>query len=354
MSKNLVLAASASLLMLSGALPLSISAAFGEIPAPQKLAFTIGKPVESGNLTVFFIKGNDDPRNQSTITLQEALAKEKVRVNETGNVNNLEIENLSDSLVFIQSGDIVKGGRQDRTMQYDMILPPHSGKVPLPAFCVEHGRWSGRGSERQDKFSNSEYALPGKELKLAARQAGDQQEVWKKVADSSRLMYEQAAACLPCPPLAAREFEARNASGSLELALENKQVNAVVEEQVKKLSHVVDGDNKIIGFAFAVNGKLSSADVYGSNRLFLKMWPKELKSAVVEAVENKNVKAKRTPIDAVAVKQALENSEKARVSRERMSNTRTVLLDHEGKDDLTFETIDKSTGAFVHKSYFVK
>src|SRR5262249_4734246 len=121
--------------------------ALGQPVIPGAFPYKLSTPVTSGNLTVFFIRGKSILRNQNIMTLQEALAQKKVIVKETGDVNNLAVENLSDALVFIQSGDILKGGRQDRTMQFDMLLPPHSGLKPLPAFCVEHGRWSRRGSE---------------------------------------------------------------------------------------------------------------------------------------------------------------------------------------------------------------
>jgi hypothetical protein len=53
-----------------------------------------------------------------------------VRVEETGSVNELKIENLGDEDVYIQSGDIVKGGRQDRALTVSFILPKKSGAVP--------------------------------------------------------------------------------------------------------------------------------------------------------------------------------------------------------------------------------
>lgn len=73
--------------------------------------------------------------------------KGQVVAKETGNVNQLAIQNNGPVTVFVQSGDIVKGGRQNRTMQYDMTLPPKSDLVLINSFCVEHGRWSNRGTE---------------------------------------------------------------------------------------------------------------------------------------------------------------------------------------------------------------
>src|SRR5205814_5729749 len=81
------------------------------------------------------------------LTLQEAMDQKKVVVYETGKVNELSIENTSSQDVYVQSGDIVKGGRQDRVLSTDLVLPPHSGKLSIAAFCVEHGRWTKRGNE---------------------------------------------------------------------------------------------------------------------------------------------------------------------------------------------------------------
>ena len=39
----------------------------------------------------------------------------------------------------------------------------------------------------------------------------------------------------------------------------------------------------VIGYAFAINGKVNSADVYASHELFQKLWPKLLESSAVEA-----------------------------------------------------------------------
>lgn len=351
MSKKLTLAVSLSIL--SG-ITFANSYVIAKGEASQKLAYSIGKPIESGNLTVFLIRGDDRLKNEKTITLQEALAQKKVRVRETGDVNQLKIENCSDSIVFIQSGDIVKGGQQDRTMQFDMILPPHSGLLPLPAFCVEHGRWGGRGSEPSSGFANSNYGLVGKELKLAARKSGDQQEVWEKVAQGASRMYKQAAACSPAPAMYEQKMHSENQSGSLELAIENKHVNATTDAQVKKLLHIVDGDKSVVGFAFAVNGKLNTADVYGSNQLFLKMWPKELKSAVLEAVENKDGKAKSQAVATSDVEKFLTPTPKPAAKKEQTINTRTKLVDQDLDDSSVFETIDKGSGALVHRSIFAK
>ena len=41
------------------------------------------------------------------MSLEEALAKGRVKVSETGSVNALTVENVGDDEVFVQAGDIV-------------------------------------------------------------------------------------------------------------------------------------------------------------------------------------------------------------------------------------------------------
>src|SRR5450755_2070951 len=90
-------------------------------------------------------------------------------VYETGTVGELLIENLGDLDVFIQAGDILKGGRQDRVIGVDFILGKRSGRLPIPSFCVEQGRWHRRGSESDMLFAASPSSLSAKSVKLSAK-----------------------------------------------------------------------------------------------------------------------------------------------------------------------------------------
>ena len=87
------------------------------------------------NLDVFLIRGQEKIANVSFLTLSEAMETGKVKVYETGDVNELSVENLSESeMVFIQAGEVVKGGKQDRVLGVDMVLAPKSGKKPIDSF----------------------------------------------------------------------------------------------------------------------------------------------------------------------------------------------------------------------------
>ena len=87
-------------------------------------------PYTYKNLSIFLVHGKSVIKAKSFLTLQEALVQKKVVVYETKSVNELSIQNFSDEDVFVQSGDIVKGGQQDRMIGVDLIVPPRSGKLP--------------------------------------------------------------------------------------------------------------------------------------------------------------------------------------------------------------------------------
>src|ERR1044072_8661430 len=100
-------------------------------------------PYQHENLTIFLIHGPNQADSSKFIPLQEALERKLVVVHETSDVNELSIENVSATEeVFVQAGDIVKGGQQDRGLAVDLIVPAKSGQIPISAFCVEHGRWA--------------------------------------------------------------------------------------------------------------------------------------------------------------------------------------------------------------------
>src|ERR1700751_5396622 len=100
----------------------------------------VSGPVAHDNLAVYFVHGSA-AQGAEPMSLEEALTNGRVKVSETGSVNDLTVENVGDDEVFVQAGDIVKGGQQDRVLSVDLLLPPHSGEGSIAAFWVEHGRW---------------------------------------------------------------------------------------------------------------------------------------------------------------------------------------------------------------------
>ncbi|HKX00494.1 MAG TPA: DUF6569 family protein [Bryobacteraceae bacterium] len=311
-------------------------------------------PYTNENLSIFLIHGAKRPLNRAFLTLEEALAQNKVVVYETGNVNQLAIENLSTEDVYIQSGDIVKGGQQDRVFPDDYLLPSKSGKVPIGAFCVEQGRWTRRGAERADRFNASTNSLPTKSLKLAARKQQDQGAVWQQVA-AARVELAEAVTVEAGEGGGAgtRAFLASASPTSMQLALENKKVNDAAGAYIRRLSGIIDKPD-VVGYAFAINGKLNSADVYASHDLFQRMWPKLLKASAMEAVAERRKNKDKAAPDSAAVRASLAQAEHGRESSKEIAN-RLDVVTKETPEALEFETRDRDEGgAWIHKSYVVK
>jgi ARG/rhodanese/phosphatase superfamily protein len=303
--------------------------------------YRISGPHTHANLSVFLIHGagHDTPH---LLTLQEALAQKKVVVYETGEVNRLAIENVSGHEdVYIQSGDIVKGGQQDRTFKDDLILPPKSGKVSIESFCVEHGRWSRRGQEPVTVFSTAETVVVSSELKKAVRAKSDQRAVWRQVEETQTQLAQSVRASVA----------AQASPTSLTLSVENSNVLHSTASYMKALSQIADGQKDVIGYAFAINGKINSAEVYASSDLFRRLWPKLLRANAVEAVADARGKEKFVAPDIDAVRAALRDAENGTAS-ERELNARTRLVSKESDGNLFYETRDR--GAWIHRSYLSK
>src|SRR5258705_1902266 len=84
--------------------------------------YKLSGPYTHKNLSIFLVHGKSVIKGKSFLTLQEALVQKKVVVYETRSVNELSIQNFSDEDVFVQSGDIVKGGQQDRMIGVDLMF----------------------------------------------------------------------------------------------------------------------------------------------------------------------------------------------------------------------------------------
>lgn len=307
--------------------------------------YKITGPYTHENLSIFLIHGNNTLGGTNFLTLQEALERKVAIVHETKDVNELSIENVSsDQEVYVQSGDIVKGGQQDRVLAVDLIVPAHSGKIPIAAFCVEQGRWRQRGGEAAAAFGSSEDRIATRDLKVAANASKSQTEVWAKVAEAQDKLSANAQVTV----------NSSVSVSSLQLSLENKKVKEMTDAYVRKLSGLIDGKSDVIGYAFAINGKVNSADVYGSSVLFRKLWPKLLKASAVEAVAELKKGTKPSPVQAESVRAFFSEVEKGKAS-ENAVTPRIRMVTRETDDNILFETRDeKQKEAWLHRSYVKK
>lgn len=374
-----------SLLFLSGLLALACASniqaqrssnAGGQQTSQQPISadYKFSGPYTHKNLTVFLIHGADKHQGKVPLTLQEAMEQKKVKVIETGDVNQLAIQNVSDDEVFVQSGDIVKGGQQDRVLAMDLIVPPRSGRIPIDSFCVEQGRWQQRGQETVAVFGSSDQMLNHKDLKIAAKGKRSQGDVWEKVAESQSKLSRNvmiasaksvpgsisgggsgvAGYAPPATPPAAIDVTSAASRSSLQLTLENNVVKETADEYTKALSSAIAGKNDVIGYAFAINGGINSADVYSSHALFVKLWPKLLKASALEAIAEFDKAGKSEEVTTDSVQAFLAEAEAGAAEKKQVTQ-RVAMEKRESDKHLFFETRDRKKGEqWLHRNYLKK
>jgi hypothetical protein len=381
--------------------------------SPPVADYAVSGPYTHKNLTIFLLHGAGQSQSRAPLTLQEAMKRKLVVVRETGDVNRLTIQNRSNQDVFVQAGDIVKGGQQDRVLALDLIVPPKSGRIPIDAFCVEQGRWNRRGNEAVAAFSASENALASKDLKIAAKAKGSQGDVWVNVSKTQEKLAMNMTvipSATPAPARSGRRPESGSVGGlgmgrapqasfpppinqaripinqaageiitsdgpaasgrhsydplalvadraspsSLQLTLENKLVKDTSNDYVRNLSSIINGKRDVVGFVFAINGQINSADVYSSNALFAKLWPKMLEASAIEAIAELKAEEKSRPVDASAIKAFLRESQTGKAETKKVTARTSVVKSETGKN-LFFETRDSSRkGKWVHRNYITK
>ncbi len=316
------------------------------IAASASAAPRVSGPYVHENLALYLIHGEDQAAGRDILTLGAALAQGEVVVHETGNVNELAIENVSKhKTVLVQAGDIVKGGRQDRVLSQDLVLGPRSGRVPIASFCVEQGRWRQRAGESAEVFRSSDYSLSSKELKLAARKEADQGKVWQGVADLQRRLQRATG----------HSVEDEASRTSLALSLENDRLADHLQGYREALAGLPESHPDAVGFAAAVNGSIHSAEVYATADLFRQQWTKLLTAAATEALAAHAPAARLpAPPEPLKLQEFLEHAESGAASSARRAMPEKTDA-RETDRSLYFESRQgEAADTWLNKSYLAK
>jgi hypothetical protein len=136
------------------------------------------------NLRVIPIRPRAKPGQSNSspgvLSLSQAIKQGLATVTERGtasteNVHWLRINNNSNKSLFVSSGEIIGGGRQDRMIARDTILAPSLKDQYVPVMCVEEGRWS----EKEKKFAYENFANPY--LRKVLNQTKNQVLIWNEI-----------------------------------------------------------------------------------------------------------------------------------------------------------------------------
>ncbi len=262
-------------------------------------AYRITGPHSYENLSVYLIHAREQDE-RTFITLDQGLKAAVVKVSEKVNpsVRELQIENQSDHYLFLQEGDRLKGGQQDRTIFASLVIPPHSGPMPLPAFCIEQSRW--QVSDRGKSFGDTgNLALAPKAVRQACKVCNDQSTVWATVQRQKEVAQVQ--------------LRVANTNSSLNETLDSPAVRILSDEFANALSGVLKDQEDVVGVAIAINGKIEEVNIYPNRGLLGKLYPRLLQSYALEATLQKDkARAARTLTPSEIAQFMVESEQKAR------------------------------------------
>jgi hypothetical protein len=272
-------------------------------------SFHFTSPVRHENLEIQFLIGPSVPPDY--LTLAEGCSQQVVEIFETGRVGRLAVLNKSTNRpLFIQLGELLKGGLQDRAVATDLVLDPGEKYDDLQSYCVERARWSKRQAEDHTKFTHGQEFVSTKPLRKSVEQRADQAEVWAAV---NKAQLEMASA-VP------GYLESEASPSSYKLSLEDAALQKNVEEWFRGIHERSPLDEKTVGVAVAINGQLEKIDWYGHAQTFRQLWPGLLRAAILEALLEKRSDTKSSrPLDQPRFRDLLHRLETVQPRKERPS-----------------------------------
>src|SRR5258706_2955985 len=267
-------------------------------------------PVVYENIAIFPVVSGSSQDPGSFLTLEEGLASGDVIVSERGaagivrdrgvvrppqydasaSVNQLVLINRSKRPLLLLAGELVSGGKQDRIIGKDRIVPVGAEPLPLDVFCVEHGRWTGSSSQ----FTASKTIVhPSVREQAAVEQK--QTEVWAAVAGGSTPRARFSVAPSATPPRLSSDALADTISSEAPTQSYRKiyegtriggSVGSLVDQLQRRFARATSGlkGERVVGLVVAYGGEVAWSDIFASSDLFHQYWSKLLRSYAVEAL----------------------------------------------------------------------
>jgi hypothetical protein len=264
-------------------------------------------PVTYENISVFPVVSSYSQDTSPFLTLEEGLATGEVTVREQGSetmvrgrdgrpvyiphpatsasVNQLVLINRSRRPLLLLAGELVSGGKQDRVIGKDRIVPSGGPPLPLDVFCVEHGRWTGSA-----QFAAALTIVhPSVREKAAVDQK--QTEVWDAVRSGTTSAKPAAA---PPPRISSDNLQSAIAGNgrteAYEKIYESRAVGVSIDDFVnevqRRFASATSGlkGERVVGVVVAYGGDVAWSDIFASGDLFEHYWRKLLRSYAVEAL----------------------------------------------------------------------
>lgn len=295
----------------------------------------VAEPVTYENLSIFPVVSRQAADTSGFLTLDEALQSGAAVVSESGGeilrrsrdgrpiavplqgggaqVNQLVLINRGTKPLLLLAGELISGGKQDRIIAKDRIVPPGAEPLPLDVFCVERGRWS----------SGMQFAAAKMMVHPSVREkaAVDQQqaEVWQAVQSGTSAGAVGGVAGA-APRISTRTLNETIATEARTESYEKiykasrigQSVEEYAEEVERRFARATAGlkGGHVVGVVVAYGGEVAWSDVFASPALFERYWLKLLRSYVVEALARPQTREQASLEDAREFLQPLEGRQR--------------------------------------------
>lgn len=250
--------------------------------------YSLGARVTHGALAVWPVLDKRPSTTGDYLTLADGLAGGKVTVKETegGTVPTLLVKNSTDTALLLVAGDIVTGGKQDRVIVADHVVPPRT-EASVAVNCVEHGRWS----------EGSTFGYGGRaeyELKQAVEVDNNQGKTWEKVAELNDKKRTRLAA------KGVKEDGLAPSTGSYRASLEAEGVRADAAPYEEVVRRAISGEG-VVGLVVAFDGQVVGTELFGSPALLAANRASIAQGVARDAVSRGEGNRSAPPADAVAL-----------------------------------------------------
>ncbi len=217
--------------------------------------------------------------------------------------HGLTVQNKTQDTVLILSGDVVKGGNQDRVIAHHEVILPMSVRN-IEVFCVEAGRSSyydpsAPAAEREAAAFKGYYNVASPQVRRAIQNTGNQQEVWAAVEKVTK---------------------ANNAESATKAytALDNQsQEKSHRDAYLRHLEGPFTARPDVVGVVAVCGDHVLGIDIFGNSDLFRRHYSALLHGYVAEAataapatqITDKQVQSAFEKVSRLATPHAKSNEE---------------------------------------------
>jgi hypothetical protein len=330
---------------------------------PVDAQLEVGASTDYDGVQIFPIRSTTTRDvKEDVVTLKEALNQGTVTVVEQGEgeVSQLTVVNNGQKPVLLAVGDVVEGGRQDRVIVSDLIVPPNKRPTPVAVHCVEQGRWT-QGAQRI-AFN---YGGRGESaLKKVLQMDSNQQATWGAVASlngTKGSQIQRLAALSEAGETSAQGMygnaqssslalsELQPATGTYMASMTSSAIETHLTAYTEAMEPLLD-ERQVVGIVIALDGQLVAAEAYGDPRVFHSSARDILRSVGLDALSRE---IRPTSASPVSTQQAAEFLQVAlnQEASSRTSHPTGTQIRKRGTGSSSFELHD-SNGGLLHLNVY--